>query len=99
MLFESVKPEKMSHLANVKHVLQSNVKEGSSKKEQENDDPSYYMAENQRQYFKHLLLYKDGRFARHVCLLAGKVYIKQTFTDSQITVRDIQERIAQGDHN
>jgi hypothetical protein len=56
-------------------------------------------------------MYKDGRFARHArwryfalnsqlrwrALQEGKVYVKQNLTDPQITVRDIQERIAQGD--
>src|SRR5688572_5226936 len=64
------------------------------------------------EYFKHLLLYKDGRFARHArwryfalnsqmrwrALQEGKVYVKQNLTDDQITVSDIQERIIQGDN-
>src|SRR2546421_106808 len=66
---------------------------------------------NPAEYFKHLLLYKDGRFARHSrwryfalnsqmrwrALQEGKVYIKQSLNDTQITVEDIQERINQGD--
>jgi ATP-dependent DNA helicase PIF1 len=65
------------------------------------------------EYFKHLLQYKDGRFARHSrwkyfalnsqmrwrALQEGKVYVKQNLNDDQITVTDIQERIAQGDNH
>jgi hypothetical protein len=65
------------------------------------------------EYFKHLLLYKDGRFARHArwryfalnsqmrwrALQEGKVYVKQNLTDGQITVTDIQERISSGDNH
>ena len=64
------------------------------------------------EYFKHLLQYKDGRFAHHArwryfalnfqmcwrALQEGKVYVKQNLTDAQITVTDIQERISQGDN-
>jgi hypothetical protein len=63
------------------------------------------------EYFRHLLLYKDGRFARHArwryfalnsqmrwrALQEGKVYVKQNLSEGQITVTDIQERINQGD--
>ena len=63
------------------------------------------------EYFKHLLLYKNGRFACHarwryfalnsqMCwrtLQEGKVYVKQNLADPQIKVTDIQERINQGD--
>lgn len=63
------------------------------------------------EYFKHLLQYKDGRFARHTrwryfalnsqmrwrALQEGKVYVKQNLTDSELTVADIQEKIAAGD--
>ena len=63
------------------------------------------------EYFRHLLLYKDGRFARHArwryfalnsqmrwrALQEGKVYVKQSLADAQTTVTDIQERINQGD--
>ncbi|CAG8816966.1 1521_t:CDS:2, partial [Cetraspora pellucida] len=62
-------------------------------------------------YFKHLLQYKDGRFARHNrwryfalnslmqwrALQEGKIYIKQQLGDEQLTVQEIQEMIAQGD--
>ena len=65
------------------------------------------------EYFKHLLLYKDGRFARHSrwryfalnsqmrwrALQEGKVYVRQNLTDTQITVTDIQEKITQGDNH
>ncbi len=65
------------------------------------------------EYFKHLLQYKDGRFAHHTrwryfalnsqmrwrALQEGKIYVKQNLTDNQITVKDIQERIIQGDSN
>ncbi|CAB4420703.1 unnamed protein product [Rhizophagus irregularis] len=64
------------------------------------------------EYFKHILQYKDGRFARHArwryfalnsqmrwqALQEGKVYVKQNLTDAQITITDIQERITQGDN-
>jgi hypothetical protein len=63
------------------------------------------------EYFKHLLRYKDGRFGRHTCwryfalnsqmrwraLQEGKIYVKQNLSDGEITVNDIQERIAAGD--
>ena len=59
------------------------------------------------EYFKHLLQYKDRRFARHPrwryfalnsqmrwrALQEGRVYVKQKLTDGNITVSDIQERI------
>lgn len=63
------------------------------------------------EYFKHLIQYKDGRFVRHTrwkyfalnslmrwrALQDGRIYIKQNLQDAQLTVTDIQERIAQGD--
>ena len=65
------------------------------------------------EYFKHLLWYKDGRFAKHPrwryfalnsvmrwrALQEGKIYVRQNLSDNQITVSDIQEIIAQGDRN
>ena len=65
------------------------------------------------EYFKHLMWYKDGRFARHFrwryfalnsrmrwsALQEGKVYVRQNLSDTQIDVSDIQEMIAQGDQN
>jgi hypothetical protein len=64
------------------------------------------------EYFKHLLMYHDGRFAQHGrwryfalnsqmrwrALQEGKIYVKQHLEDGQITVTDIQERINQGDN-
>ncbi len=63
------------------------------------------------EYFKHLIWYKDGRFARHTCwryfalnslmrwkaLQEGRVYVKQNLNDEQLDVTDIQEMIADGD--
>ncbi|CAG8503777.1 4193_t:CDS:2 [Paraglomus occultum] len=63
------------------------------------------------EYFKHLLRYKDGRFGQHTCwryfalnsqmrwqaLQEGKIYVKQNLNDDELTVNDIQERIATGD--
>ncbi|CAG8559029.1 9051_t:CDS:10, partial [Scutellospora calospora] len=63
------------------------------------------------EYFKHLLQYKDGRFARYNrwryfalnsqmrwrALQEGKVYVRQNFSDNQLTVTEIQEKIAAGD--
>jgi len=63
------------------------------------------------EYFKHLIWYKDGRFARHKRwryfalnstmrwreLQEGKIYVKQNFKDGQIDVSDIQEMITNGD--
>ena len=65
------------------------------------------------EYFKHLMWYKDGRFARHPrwryfalnsimrwrALQEGKVYVRQNLNDEQIDVTDIQEMIEQGDQN
>ncbi len=65
------------------------------------------------EYFKHLMWYKDGRFARHPrwryfalnstmrwrALQEGKVYVRQNLNDRQIDVTDIQEMIAKGDKN
>jgi ATP-dependent DNA helicase PIF1 len=65
------------------------------------------------EYFKHLLWYKDGRFARHPrwryfasnssmrwrALQEGQVYVRQKLSDGQIDVADIQEMIANGDKN
>ncbi len=64
------------------------------------------------EYFKHLLWYKDGRFARHPrwryfalnssmrwrALSEGQIYVKQNLSDEQIDVTDIQEMIANGDN-
>jgi ATP-dependent DNA helicase PIF1 len=63
------------------------------------------------EYFKHLLWYKDGRFARHSrwryfalnssmrwrALQEGQVYVIQNLRDEQINVKDIQEMIENGD--
>src|ERR1041384_4977274 len=63
------------------------------------------------EYFKHLLWYKDGRFAQHArwryfalnstmrwrALQEGKVYVRQNLNDSQLDVTDIQEMIESGD--
>src|SRR5436305_8748860 len=57
------------------------------------------------EYFKHLIWYKDGRFARHTrwryfalnstmrwrALQEGRVYVRQNFNDEQLDVTDIQE--------
>src|SRR5205085_1990713 len=62
------------------------------------------------EYFKHLMWYKDMRFARHTrwryfalnstmrwrALQEGKVYVKQNFKDKQMDVSDIQEMITNG---
>lgn len=66
---------------------------------------------NPAEYFKHLMWYKDGRFARHPrwryfalnsimrwrALQEGRVYVKQNLEDDQLEVADIQEMIASGD--
>src|SRR5579862_7106014 len=66
---------------------------------------------NPAEYFKHLMWYKDGRFARHSrwryfalnsimrwrALQEGRVYVKQNLEDDQLEVADIQEMIAGGD--
>ena len=63
------------------------------------------------EYFKHLIWYKDGRFARHTrwryfalnsimrwrALQEGRVYVRQNLNDGPINVADIQEMIANGD--
>ena len=63
------------------------------------------------EYFKHLMWYKDGRFARHTrwryfalnssmrwrALQEGKVYVKQNLNDGQIDVTDIQKMITSDD--
>lgn len=63
------------------------------------------------EYFKHLMWYKDGRFARHPrwryfalnsimrwrALQEGRIYVKQNLEDDQLEVADIQEMIASGD--
>ena len=63
------------------------------------------------EYFKHLIWYKDGRFARHTrqryfafnsmmrqrALQEGKIYVKQNFKDGQVDVSDIQEMITNRD--
>ena len=63
------------------------------------------------EYFKHLIWYKDSRFARHMrwryfalnslmrwrALQEGRVYVKQNLNDEQLDVADIQEMIADGD--
>ncbi|CAG8802972.1 2782_t:CDS:2, partial [Cetraspora pellucida] len=64
------------------------------------------------EYFKHLLLYKDGRFARHTCwryfalnsqmrwraLQEGSVFVRQNLNDDQLTVEEIHNAIANGDN-
>ena len=64
------------------------------------------------EYFKHLLWYKDGRFARHTrwryfalnstlrwrALQEGRVYVKQHLNEGQLDVSDIQEMIGNGDN-
>lgn len=66
---------------------------------------------NPAEYFKHMLWYKDGRFARHTrwryfalnsmmrwrALQEGKVYVRQNLRDNQLEVKDIQEMIENGD--
>ena len=68
---------------------------------------------NPAEYFKHLMWYKDGRFARHPrwryfalnsimrwrALQGGKVYVKQNLNDEQIDVKNIQEMISNGNKN
>ena len=57
--------------------------------------------------FKHLLMYKDGRFARHPrfryfalntemrhrALGAGQIYVKQNTTDAQLTVQELRDMV------
>ncbi|GBC48412.2 ATP-dependent DNA helicase PIF1 [Rhizophagus irregularis DAOM 181602=DAOM 197198] len=64
------------------------------------------------EYFRHLLWYKDGRFARYLrwryfalnssmrwrALQEGQIYVKQNLKEEQINVSDIQEMIANGDN-
>ena len=53
-------------------------------------------------YFKHLMMYEDGRFARHPCiatspstlicaLQADRIYIRQHLHDPQLSVRELRE--------
>ena len=63
------------------------------------------------EYFRHLLWYKDGRFARHTrwryfalnstmrwrALQEGRIYVRQNLRDEQLDVTDIQEMIDGGD--
>src|SRR5581483_11805034 len=63
------------------------------------------------EYFKHLLWYKDGRFAQHPrwryfalnstmrwrALQEGQIFVKQNLNDIPIDVTDVQELIANGD--
>ena len=63
------------------------------------------------EYFKHMMWYKDRRFTRHSrwryfalnsvmrwrALQEGKVYVKQNLNEEQLDVKDIQEKIANGD--
>ena len=63
------------------------------------------------EYFKYLIWYKDGRFARNTrwryfalnsmmrwrVLQEGRVYVKQNLDEEQLDVAGIQERIAGGD--
>src|ERR1051325_9407890 len=63
------------------------------------------------EYFRHLLWYKDGRFARHSrwryfalnssmrwrALQEGHIYVKQNLGDKTIEVQDVQQMIASGD--
>ncbi len=63
------------------------------------------------EYFKHLIWYKDGRFARYTwwryfalnstmrwrALQEGRIYVRQNLRDAQIDVTDIQEMIDSGD--
>ena len=58
-------------------------------------------------YFKHLLLYKDGRFARHPrfryfalntemrwrALQAGRIYVRQHPVDAQLTVDELRDMV------
>ena len=67
---------------------------------------------NPAEYFKHLLLYKDGRFGRHSrwryfalnsqmrwrALQEGKIYVKQNLNDECITITDIKEKIEGDNH-
>ena len=61
-------------------------------------------------YFKHLLMYRDGRFARHPrfryfalntemrhrALGAGQIYVKQNTTDAQLTVQELRDMVSVG---
>jgi len=63
------------------------------------------------EYFKHLLWYKDGRFAQHNrwryfalnssmrwrALQEGSVFVRQNLNKNQLDVNDIQEMINNGD--
>ena len=60
-------------------------------------------------YFKHLLMYQDGRFAQHPrfryfalntemrwrALQVGRIYIKQHPYDAQLSVQDLKEMVGQ----
>ena len=60
-------------------------------------------------YFKHLLMYRDGRFAQHPrfryfalntemrwrALQVGRIYIKQHPYDAQLSVQDLKEMVGQ----
>ena len=64
-------------------------------------------------YFKHLLLYKDGRFARHRrfpwfmfntlqrhrTFSQSRIFVKQNHDASRLTVPDIQRLLNDGDHS
>ena len=61
-------------------------------------------------YFKHLLMYRDGRFARHPrfryfalntemrhrALGAGQIYVKQNTTDARLTVQELRDMVSVG---
>ena len=61
-------------------------------------------------YFKHLLMYRDGRFARHPrftyfalntemrhrALGARQIYVKQNTTDAQLTVQELRDMVSVG---
>ena len=58
-------------------------------------------------YFKHLLMYKDGRFAKHPrfryfalntemrwrALQAGRIYVRQHPQDSQLTIQELRQMV------
>ena len=58
-------------------------------------------------YFKHLMLYKDGRFAKHPrfryfalntemrwrALQTGRIYVKQNVNDAQLSVEELKDMI------
>ena len=61
-------------------------------------------------YFKHLLMHREGRFARHPrfryfaintemrhrALGAGQIYVKQNTTDAQLTVQELRDMVSVG---